>query len=123
MSWSNDPSEHEPTQLDAIRTLMLEATARGDWLTLAEIAGATEFGEASISAQLRHLRKRQHGRYLVEKRRRAAERDNAACHAVGTSSPTRWSGETRGTETCASDSPWEYSVRAPLDRNQGAEGA
>src|SRR5579862_2568541 len=60
----------DPTQLGTIRALMLQAAARGDWLTLTEIAEPTEFGEASISAQLRHLRKTRHGRYRVEKRRR-----------------------------------------------------
>lgn len=44
--------------------------ARGAWLTLSEIAEATEFGEASISAQLRHLRKKEHGGCRVQKRRR-----------------------------------------------------
>jgi hypothetical protein len=60
----------DPTQLGTIRDLMLAAAARGVWLTLTEIAEPTEFGEASISAQLRHLRKTRHGRYRVEKRRR-----------------------------------------------------
>ena len=67
------PSLHDhddPTQLGRIRELMLEAAGRGAWLTLTEIAEPTEFGEASVSAQLRHLRKARHGRYRVEKRRR-----------------------------------------------------
>jgi len=51
---------------------MMRALCSGAWLTLGEIAEATEFGEASISAQLRHLRKARHGRYRVEKRRRKA---------------------------------------------------
>lgn len=58
------------SQLIAIRKLMRRAVVRGAWLTLNEIAKATEFGEASISAQLRHLRKKEHGGYRVEKRRR-----------------------------------------------------
>ena len=61
----------DETQLDAIRDLMLEVAERGKWLTLDEIAGITEFGEASVSAQLRHLRKPRHGRFRVEKRRRS----------------------------------------------------
>jgi hypothetical protein len=65
-------SRDEATQLVAIRDLMLEAADRGGWLTLDEIAGITEFGEASVSAQLRHLRKPRHGRYRVEKRRRCS---------------------------------------------------
>jgi hypothetical protein len=49
---------------------MISAAQRGAWMTLGEIAGLTEIGEASISAQLRHLRKPRHGRHRVEKRRR-----------------------------------------------------
>jgi len=66
--------DRSDTQLEAIRELMLNASLHGAWLTLGEIAEATEFGEASISAQLRHLRKSRHGRYRVEKRRRGPER-------------------------------------------------
>ena len=65
-----DDDQDDPTQLGMIRDLMLEAAARGAWLTLPEIAESTAFGEASISAQLRHLRKARHGRYRVEKRQR-----------------------------------------------------
>lgn len=83
----------EATQLDAIRDLMLEVADRGKWLTLDEIAGITEFGEASVSAQLRHLRKPRHGRFRVEKRRRS-------------------DGETeRGREIGL----WEYQVLRPRD--------
>jgi hypothetical protein len=64
-----DPRQYE-SQLAAIRKLMRRAVVRGAWLTLSEIAKATEFGEASISAQLRHLRKKEHGGYRVQKRRR-----------------------------------------------------
>jgi hypothetical protein len=69
--------EEDETQLAAIRELMVRACARGVWLTLGEIAEATEFGEASISAQLRHLRKAHHGGFHVEKRRRRAARGAA----------------------------------------------
>ena len=65
-----DDARQYESQLAAIRKLMRRAVARGAWLTLNEIAKATEFGEASISAQLRHLRKEEHGGYRVEKRRR-----------------------------------------------------
>jgi hypothetical protein len=54
-------------QHEAIRDFML---AHGGWRTLAEIHEALHFPEPSISAQLRHLRKRQFGSYQVEKRRR-----------------------------------------------------
>ena len=65
-----EDSRQYESQLAAIRKLMRRAVLRGAWLTLSEIAKATEFGEASISAQLRRLRKKEHGGYRVEKRRR-----------------------------------------------------
>jgi hypothetical protein len=42
----------------------------GRWRTLREIAAGTNDPESSISAQLRHLRKKKFGEHLVEKRRR-----------------------------------------------------
>jgi hypothetical protein len=83
----------EETQLDLIRELMLAAASRGLWLTLEEIAEQTEFGEASISAQLRHLRKPRHGRFRVEKRRRFAVQQTAGA-----------------TPTECSSCIWEYQV-------------
>ena len=53
-------------QLKRIWTLM----ADGRWRTLSEIAGATGDHEASISAQLRHLRKRRFGAHQVDRRAR-----------------------------------------------------
>lgn len=53
-------------QQETIRAFMGD----GRWRTLAEISEQTGFPEASISAQLRHLRKPQFGAYQVEKRRR-----------------------------------------------------
>jgi len=70
--------EEDETQLAAIRELMTRAGARGVWLTLGEIADATQFAEASISAQLRHLRKPRHGGHRVEKRCRGRRRTAAA---------------------------------------------
>jgi hypothetical protein len=86
-------SDHERilTQLEVIRDVLLSAAecteafalrpyrllwdpaqlARDSgWMTLRELAELTCYGEASISAQLRHLRKPQFGGYVVEKRRR-----------------------------------------------------
>ena len=58
-------------QLQRIRQWMLP---RG-WHTLAEISEACEDPPASVSAQLRHLRKTKFGAYTVVKRRRgSAER-------------------------------------------------
>ena len=67
----------------------------------AEIANPTEFGEASISAQLRHLRKPSHGRYRVEKRRRRLRFES---QRVGAGSQD---GELYGVAL------WEYQVLAP----------
>ena len=60
-------AKHPRTQIEVIRDLMLRASDAETWLTLAEIARATKFGEASISAQLRRLRAESH---LLRKRRR-----------------------------------------------------
>ena len=58
------------TQREVLRDVMLSAGACGAWLTLHELAGLTHYGEASISAQLRHLRKPQYGGFVVEKQLR-----------------------------------------------------
>jgi hypothetical protein len=47
----------------------------GKWRTLAEIRLETTDSEASISAQLRHLRKPRFGRYVVERRHRGDPKD------------------------------------------------
>lgn len=58
-------------QMDRVRDYMLS----GAWKTLREISDDlfgiyhTHFPEASVSAQLRHLRKERFGGYAVEKRR------------------------------------------------------
>ena len=56
-------------QHERIRDLMLKD---GAWRTLDEIAAATGDPVASVSAQLRHLRKAKFGSYRVLKRRRGA---------------------------------------------------
>ena len=55
-------------QLEIIRDWMLSHSL---WKTLAEIEQVTDYPQASISAQLRHLRKPRFGNYIVEKRRRS----------------------------------------------------
>lgn len=65
--------EHLPTQLEVVRQVMLLAAQYDSWMTLEELARKTKFAEASISAQLRHLRKERHGAFCVEKRRRSCE--------------------------------------------------
>jgi hypothetical protein len=69
------PGEHARrttlrTQREVLRDVMLSARGCGAWLTLHELASLTHYGEASISAQLRHLRKPQYGGFVVEKRLR-----------------------------------------------------
>lgn len=50
---------------------VFEAMRKGDWLTLSEISIQTGGDpEASVSAQLRHLRKDRFGSYLIAKRSR-----------------------------------------------------
>jgi Fic family protein len=58
------------TQRDRLRAFMLGQRV---WLTLHEIAAATGYPEASVSAQLRHLRKARFGGFEVNKRRRRAD--------------------------------------------------
>lgn len=53
-------------QLDRIRELMID----GRWRTLREIASLTKAPEASVSAQLRNLRKERFGGFTVNHRRR-----------------------------------------------------
>lgn len=53
-------------QHDRIKTLMSD----GRWRTLAEIEASTDAPAASVSAQLRHLRKPRFGSYSVHKRLR-----------------------------------------------------
>ena len=59
-----------PSQREVLRDVMLSAMECNSWLTLRELAQLTQYGEASISAQLRHLRKPKYGSYVVEKRMR-----------------------------------------------------
>jgi hypothetical protein len=61
-----------PLQRDVVRDVMLGARECDAWLTLEQLAHMTSYPPASISAQLRHLRKQQHGGYRLEKRCRAA---------------------------------------------------
>jgi hypothetical protein len=58
------------SQREIIRDVMLAAADCDTWLTLAELRAVTRYGEASISAQLRHLRKGENGGYDVAKRHR-----------------------------------------------------
>jgi biotin operon repressor len=79
-----------PTQLDVLRQVMLLAAQYDSWMTLEELARKTKFAEPSISAQLRHLRKEEHGGFAVEKRRRTSD---------------------EALRTNARERVWEYQVR------------
>jgi hypothetical protein len=61
------------SQREVLRDVMLSAGECESWLTLEELAKLTHYPPASISAQLRHLRKPQYGAYRVEKRQRDAD--------------------------------------------------
>lgn len=54
-------------QHEVIRDLMIG----NGWMTLGEIENITGYPQASISAQLRHLRKGRFGGYRVDKQRRS----------------------------------------------------
>jgi hypothetical protein len=53
-------------QIKKIYDLMID----GKWRTLSEIEQLTNYGQASISAQLRHLRKDRFGSHILNKRNR-----------------------------------------------------
>jgi len=86
-------------QREVIRDVMLSAGQCATWLTLDELAKLTHYPPASISAQLRHLRKPSYGAYDVVKRCRTL---NKAMRGEGFGAV------------------WEYSVfqdqRVPLRR-------
>ncbi len=58
-------------QRDVLCDVMLSARECEAWLTLDELAKLTHYPAASISAQLRHLRKPQYGGFVLDKRPRA----------------------------------------------------
>lgn len=68
-SWERHRDASDLAQF-ARGTLCDDESPRAAWMTLREISELTSFGEASISAQLRHLRKPRFGGYVVAKRRR-----------------------------------------------------
>jgi hypothetical protein len=71
-----------PTQRDVVRDVMLAAGKYGAWMTLRELARLTRYGETSISAQLRHLRKARCGGFVLEKRVRKPEVVSSEEHFV-----------------------------------------
>ena len=63
------------TQKETLLTVLRLAARHEQWVTLAELAGKTKYPPASISAQLRHLRKAKYGGWVVKKRRREWEKE------------------------------------------------
>lgn len=61
-------------QREVIRDVMLSAGQCATWLTLDELAKLTHYPPASISAQLRHMRKPRFGAYEVVKRCRRVDK-------------------------------------------------
>ena len=87
-------------QRDVLCDVMLSARECETWLTLDELSKLTHYPPASISAQLRHLRKPEYGGFLVEKRPRSV---NSVLR-----------GEDFGTV-------WEYQLRRRIRRILGRE--
>ena len=58
-------------QIKRIYSLMID----GKWRTLNEIENTTSDPQASISAQLRHLRKERFGSHIIQKQRRGKPSD------------------------------------------------
>lgn len=77
-SVASRPGEYDARRLrsqrEIIRDVMISAADCETWLTLGELRALTRYGEASISAQLRHLRKTENGGYDVVKRHREGVR-------------------------------------------------
>jgi hypothetical protein len=66
----SDETQPEGTQLTRVHN----ALKGGQWLTLPELHVITGDPVASVSAQIRHLRKPEHGTYTIKKRRRGESR-------------------------------------------------
>ena len=72
-----DGSDYKPA-VDDVRLAgqilrIFNCMSDGQWRTLGEVAFATRTPEASVSAQLRHLRKKRFGGHTVNKRHVGAE--------------------------------------------------
>jgi hypothetical protein len=109
-SVASKPGEYDARRLrsqrEIIRDVMVSAADCETWLTLGELRALTRYGEASISAQLRHLRKSENGGYDVVKRHREGGRCGGRAGADG-----------RG------DCVWEYRLARGIcvERETGVE--
>ena len=61
------------TQMSVIRAYMINLYPH--WATLKEIENDLGYPQASISAQIRHLKKKQFGGHILEKKRRDSNGD------------------------------------------------
>ena len=66
---------------------VLSALRSHPWATLPELADATGDPVASISAQLRNLRKEEHGAHTINRRRR---KGNLFEYSLGDQGSTEW---------------------------------
>ena len=103
-SATSKPGEYDARRLrsqrEIIRDVMVSAAECETWLTLGELRALTRYGEASISAQLRHLRKTENGGYEIVKR----HREGVAPERPGTDRRGEWVWEYRiGHRTNARD--------------------
>lgn len=64
----------DDSRLDAQHIRIKNLMEHGGWKTLNEISALTGDPEASISAQLRHLRKERFGSWVIEKRPRKSRK-------------------------------------------------
>lgn len=64
----DNETQHEGTQIGRVFAALKGAA----WLTLPELYTITGDPISSISAQIRHLRKPEHGSHTIKKRRRGA---------------------------------------------------
>ena len=67
-------AEHDQARLTGQIGRIFDCMSDGEWRTLDEIASTTDDPHASVSAQLRNLRKENFGGHVVQKRSRG-ERD------------------------------------------------
>ncbi len=66
------------TQHERVKTAMLD----GEWRTLDEVSKLTGDPHASVSAQLRHLRKSRFGGFIVKKKRAGDKRSGLFMYQV-----------------------------------------
>ena len=93
IAWRAAGTNHEARVTAAVGTVRTCSACAGDYedpdrtTSRDELAHMTSYPPASISAQLRHLRKEQHGGYRIEKRCRSAFKFMAGVDQRGTNGP------------------------------------